>query len=152
MFEDTTNTTVIECVLMFCWTGRACLGILLVDKFPTKVILDGLKRNMSQGNSLSDELDLSSVLGDTRTSRFSVAIQSRKLTRVRDIIAGQRHDLQAYSSINTSRSGTDCRVLWSIASLFQGTVMELISVCTCVCSSSRGPPLGPIECGAVFPL
>ena len=30
------------------------------------VILDGLKRNMSRGNSLSDELDLSSVLGDTR--------------------------------------------------------------------------------------
>ena len=31
-----------------------------------KEILDGLKRNMSRGNSLSDELDLSSVLGDTR--------------------------------------------------------------------------------------
>ena len=28
----------------------------------TKVILDGLKRNMSLGNSLSDELELSSVL------------------------------------------------------------------------------------------
>ena len=31
-----------------------------------KVILDGLKRNMSWSNSLSDELELSSVLGDTR--------------------------------------------------------------------------------------
>ena len=34
-------------------------------KIPTKVIVDGLKRNMSRGNSLSDELDLGSVLGDT---------------------------------------------------------------------------------------
>ena len=32
----------------------------------TKVILDDLKRNMSRGSSLSDELELSSVLGDTR--------------------------------------------------------------------------------------
>ena len=31
----------------------------------SEVILDGLKRNMSRGNSLSDEFDLSSVLGDT---------------------------------------------------------------------------------------
>ena len=36
------------------------------QEIPTKVILDGLKRNMSRGNSLSDELDLSSVLGDTK--------------------------------------------------------------------------------------
>ena len=37
--------------------------------FPHDIIqgnLDGLKRNMSRGNSLSDELDLSSVLGDAR--------------------------------------------------------------------------------------
>ena len=34
--------------------------------YPTKVILNGLKRNISRGNSLSDELELSSVLGDTR--------------------------------------------------------------------------------------
>ena len=33
--------------------------------FLSKLILDGLKRNMSRGNSLSDELKLSSVLGDT---------------------------------------------------------------------------------------
>ena len=37
----------------------------------TKVILDGLKRNMSRGNSVSDELDLSSVLGDTRACLYS---------------------------------------------------------------------------------
>ena len=53
---------------------------------PTKVILDGLKRNMSRGNSLSDELELSSVLGDTRAYLYSpvlgVAIQSRKVTQV----------------------------------------------------------------------
>ena len=36
------------------------------QQIPTKVILDGLKRNMSRGNFLSDELDLSSVLGGTR--------------------------------------------------------------------------------------
>ena len=35
-------------------------------RIPTKVMVDGLKRNMSRGNSLSDELNLSSVLGDTR--------------------------------------------------------------------------------------
>ena len=29
------------------------------------------KRNMSRGNSLSDELDLSSVLGDTRAYLYS---------------------------------------------------------------------------------
>ena len=34
-------------------------------------MLDGLKRNMSRGNSLSDELDLSSVLGDTRAYLYS---------------------------------------------------------------------------------
>ena len=37
-----------------------------IKKIPTKVILDGLKRNMSRGSSLSDELELSSVLGDRR--------------------------------------------------------------------------------------
>ena len=37
----------------------------------TKVDLDGLKRNMSRGNSPSDELDLSSVLGDTRAYLYS---------------------------------------------------------------------------------
>ena len=36
------------------------------------LILDGLKRNMSRGNSLSDELDLSSVLGDTRDYLYSL--------------------------------------------------------------------------------
>ena len=46
------------------------------------------KRNMSRGNSLSDELELSSVLGDTRAYLCSpvwgLAIQSRKVTRVRE--------------------------------------------------------------------
>ena len=42
-----------------------------LEKIPSKVILDGLKRNMSRGNSLSDELDLSSVLGDTRAYMYS---------------------------------------------------------------------------------
>ena len=42
-----------------------------VREIPTKVILDGLKRNMSRGNSLSDELDLGSVLGDTRAYLYS---------------------------------------------------------------------------------
>ena len=57
---------------------------------PIKVTLDGLKRSMSRGNSVSDELELRSVLGDTRTyrytkySRLGVAIQSRKVTRVRE--------------------------------------------------------------------
>ena len=32
---------------------------------------EGLKRNMSQGNSLSVELDLSSVLGDTRAYLYT---------------------------------------------------------------------------------
>ena len=41
------------------------------QKIPTKAILDGLKRNMSRGNPLSDELDLSSVLGDTRAYLYS---------------------------------------------------------------------------------
>ena len=36
-----------------------------------KVILDGLKRNMSRGNSLSNELDLRSVVGDTRAYLYS---------------------------------------------------------------------------------
>ena len=40
-------------------------------RIPTKVILDCLKRNMSRGNSLSDELELSSVLGDTRAYLYS---------------------------------------------------------------------------------
>ena len=44
---------------------------LELERIPTKVILDGLKRNMSRGNSLSDELDLSSVLGDTRAYLYS---------------------------------------------------------------------------------
>ena len=44
---------------------------LELEKISTKVTLDGLKRNMSRGNSLSDELDLSSVLGDTRAYLYS---------------------------------------------------------------------------------
>ena len=47
-------------------TGR---GLLL--RIPTKAILDGLKRNMSRGNPLSDELELSSVLGDARAYLYS---------------------------------------------------------------------------------
>ena len=39
--------------------------------FSSSTDLDGLKRNMSRGNSLSDELDLSSVLGDTRAHLYS---------------------------------------------------------------------------------
>ena len=35
-------------------------------------ILDGLKRNMSRGNSLSGELELSSVLGDARAYLYSL--------------------------------------------------------------------------------
>ena len=42
------------------------MGSFELERIPTKVILDGLKRNMSRGNSLADELELSSVLGDTR--------------------------------------------------------------------------------------
>ena len=45
--------------------------ICMICMIPTKVILDGLKRNMSRGNSLSDELDLGSVLGDTRAYLYS---------------------------------------------------------------------------------
>ena len=41
------------------------------DIVDSRVILDGLKRNMSRGNSLSDELDLSSVLGDTSAYLYS---------------------------------------------------------------------------------
>ena len=37
----------------------------------TKVMLDALKRNMSRGNSVSDELDLGSALGDTRAYLYS---------------------------------------------------------------------------------
>ena len=37
----------------------------------TKVTLGGLKRFMSRGNSLSDELELGSVLGDTRAYLYS---------------------------------------------------------------------------------
>ena len=48
-----------------------CHVCRLITGVPTKVILDGLKRNMSRGNSLSDELDLSSVLGDTRAYLYS---------------------------------------------------------------------------------
>ena len=40
-------------------------------RISTKVILDGLKRNMSRGNSLSDELEPSSVLGDARAYLYS---------------------------------------------------------------------------------
>ena len=40
-------------------------------RIPTKVNLDGSKRNMSRGNSMSDELELSSVLGDTRAYLYS---------------------------------------------------------------------------------
>ena len=46
-------------------------GNSALERIPTKVILDGLKRNMSRGNSLSDELDLRSVLGDTRAYLYS---------------------------------------------------------------------------------
>ena len=42
-----------------------------LERTPTKAILDGLKRNMSRGNSLSDELELSSVLGYTRAYLYS---------------------------------------------------------------------------------
>ena len=42
-----------------------------LERIPIKVILDGLKRNMSRGNSLSDELELRSVLGDTRAYLYS---------------------------------------------------------------------------------
>ena len=38
--------------------------LLALNNYPK--MLDVLKRNMSRGNSLSDELILSSVLGDTR--------------------------------------------------------------------------------------
>ena len=41
------------------------------ENVPTKVILDGLKRNMPRGNSLSDELDLNSVIGDTTAYLYS---------------------------------------------------------------------------------
>ena len=56
--------------------------------YATKGILGGLKRNMSRGNCRSDELELTSVLGDTRAYLYSpvwgyVAIQSRKVTRVK---------------------------------------------------------------------
>ena len=55
--------------------GRYHFGVAIQSQKVTRVrdnsyqpwvILDGLKRNMSRGNSLSDELELSSVLGDTR--------------------------------------------------------------------------------------
>ena len=63
------------------------LGLLVVVY---KIILDG-KRNMSRGNSLSDELDLSSVPGDTRAYLYSSVLRSfvlkrRKVTRVREDI------------------------------------------------------------------
>ena len=54
--------------------GRAMCAtcdLLVLERIFTKVILDGLKRNMSRGNSLSDELELSSVLGDTRAYLYS---------------------------------------------------------------------------------
>ena len=58
-------------------TGRRTndqAGIRAVELQPnliTKVNLDDSKRNMSRGNSLSDELELSSVLGDTRAYPYS---------------------------------------------------------------------------------
>ena len=48
--------------------GTANITKVGIERIPTKVNLDGLKRNMSWGNSLSDELELSSVLGDTTVS------------------------------------------------------------------------------------
>ena len=63
---------------LHCWNnsvGAEKIGVGNVSPregaFPTKVILDGLKRNIARGNSLSDELDLSSVLGDTRAYLYS---------------------------------------------------------------------------------
>ena len=44
---------------------------LQLGKIPTKVSLDGLKRNMSRGISLSNELDLRSALGDIRAYLYS---------------------------------------------------------------------------------
>ena len=51
--------------------GTANITKVGIERIPTKVNLDGLKRNMSWGNSLSDELELSSVLGDTRAYLYS---------------------------------------------------------------------------------
>ena len=50
------------------------MDVPIALRIPTKVILDGLKRSMSRGNSLSDELDLSSVLGDTRAYLHSLVL------------------------------------------------------------------------------
>ena len=50
--------------------GDVILGAVVYGT-PTKVIIDGLKRNVSRGNSLSDELELSSVLGDRRAYLYS---------------------------------------------------------------------------------
>ena len=55
----------------FVWDAQMKRG---VEKIPTKAILDGLKRSMSRGNSLSGELDLSSVLGDTRSYLYSLVL------------------------------------------------------------------------------
>ena len=44
--------------------------MIQIIQIPTKVILHGLKRNMSR----SDELDLSSVLGDTRAYLHSLVL------------------------------------------------------------------------------
>ena len=44
---------------------------LELERIPPKVILDGFKRIMSRGNSLFGELDLSSVVGDTRVYLYS---------------------------------------------------------------------------------
>ena len=59
--------------VMMCCSARPASSSaqLELERIPTKVILDGLKRNMSRGNSLSDELDLSSVLSDTRPYLYS---------------------------------------------------------------------------------
>ena len=54
--------------------GGGVVATVAVEKIPTKVILDGLKRNMSRGTSLSDELDFSSVLGDTRSYLYSLVL------------------------------------------------------------------------------
>ena len=49
--------------------------MLELERIPTKVILDGLKRNMSRGNSLSDEVELRSVLVDTRAYLYRLRYQ-----------------------------------------------------------------------------
>ena len=48
------------------------------------------------------------------------------------LISGQMHEFRGCSSSCTSSSGTDCRLLWGIPSLFLGTVMKWKSVCSCM--------------------